>query len=126
MVSCKFLFSKQGVDSTLEEPKNKKWQKGIRIKTLKSIQSKIYDLKSKGEGLRTLRHEFLSHKNPRLYPDANLKIPHNKSDPFEMGKLADYLEIASDILNTIAEDHGIQKMDYMLCQNRDPSKRRIP
>ena len=105
--------------------RDKEWQKGINPQTLKSIQSKISDLKSKGKGLKILRHQFLSHKNTDLYRDADLKLPQT-TDPFEMGKLADYLEIASDILNTIATDHGIQKSDYMSCQIRDPNKRRIP
>ena len=101
------------------------WHIGINPKTLKSIQSKISDLKRIGKDLKNLRHNFLAHKNKNLYSNGKLKLPESK-ESFDMGKLADYLEIASDILNTIAKDHNIPQMDYMLCQNADPNERRIP
>ena len=107
-----------------ESNSNEIWQNGIKPGSLKSIQDDISNLKTKGKGLETLRHRFLVHKQTP-YPDANLSIPQTK-EPFEMGKLADYLEIASNILNTIAEDHSIQKTDYMLYPNQYLSKRRIP
>ena len=92
---------------------NKKWQEGIGSETLKIIQPKICELKSKGEGLKILRHGFLAHKNLDLYTDPNLKLP-EKGKKFEMGRLAEYLEIASDILNTIAKNHNIEPTEYVI------------